>query len=376
MKHAFDLACDPAVVAAALGPLAAAHPGLRVPGTFDGFELAARAVVGQQISVRAARTMLGRIARGIRRRVAAGRRASPDSIVSDCARASRRSRPTSSSAIGLTRARARTLIALAAAVASGEIRLEPGSDVDATLAALIALPGIGTWTANYIAMRALRWPDAFLASDLVVLKDDGRDQARARAARERIVAPLAFLRRHSPMEKRSMNIPVYFDRVTTPLGPMLLATDGVALIGAWFDGQRYFPSIDARWQPRQRCAGPAARDSDARRVFRREGARISTLRSRRRARRSSAPCGTGSSRCPTARRSPIAISPRASGSLRRVRAAGAATGRNPLSIFIPCHRIIGAGGALTGYAGGLDRKRALLALEREGVIAEAARRAA
>ena len=63
VKHAFDLACDPAVVAAALGPLAAARPGLRVPGTFDGFELAVRAVVGQQISVRAARTLLGRIAR-------------------------------------------------------------------------------------------------------------------------------------------------------------------------------------------------------------------------------------------------------------------------------------------------------------------------
>ena len=63
VKRAFDLACDPAVVAAALGPLAAGHPGLRVPGTFDGFELAVRAVVGQQISVRAARTLLGRIAR-------------------------------------------------------------------------------------------------------------------------------------------------------------------------------------------------------------------------------------------------------------------------------------------------------------------------
>src|SRR4030095_15284041 len=81
-------------------------------------------------------------------------------------------------------------------------------------------------------------------------QDDGRDQARARAARERSVAPLAFLRRHSSMEKRSMNTAVYFDRVTSPLGPMLLATDGVALTGAWFDGQRYLPSIDVRWQPR------------------------------------------------------------------------------------------------------------------------------
>jgi len=73
-------------------------------------------------------------------------------------------------ALGVTHGRARTLVGLAAAVASGAIRLEPESDVDATLDALTAIPGIGTWTANYVAMRALRWPDAFLANDLVVLK--------------------------------------------------------------------------------------------------------------------------------------------------------------------------------------------------------------
>ncbi len=72
--------------------------------------------------------------------------------------------------VGLTGARARTLIGLAQSVASSAIRLEPESDVESTLAALIELPGIGAWTANYIAMRALRWPDAFLANDLVVLK--------------------------------------------------------------------------------------------------------------------------------------------------------------------------------------------------------------
>ena len=85
--------------------------------------------------------------------------------------------------LGLTRARARTLIGLAHAVASGDIRLEPESDVDATVARLTALPGIGAWTANYIAMRALRWPDAFLASDLVVLRAMGESRP-AQALRE------------------------------------------------------------------------------------------------------------------------------------------------------------------------------------------------
>jgi len=172
-----------------------------------------------------------------------------------------------------------------------------------------------------------------------------------------------------------MNTPVYFDRATTPLGPMLLATDGVALIGAWFDGQRYFPSIDARWQPRGDVP-----------VLRRARAMLAEYFDGRRGHFdiALAPRGTSFQRAvwdqifavpygeTIAYRDLAARVAQPSA----VRAAGAATGRNPLSIFIPCHRIIGAGGALTGYAGGLDRKRALLALEREGVIAEAARRAA
>jgi len=169
VKRAFDLACDPAVVAAALGPLATRHPGLRVPGTFDGFELAVRAVVGQQISVRAARTLLGRIVRTFGEPLIDEESSELNRLFPAAARmAAVPARDLVG--LGLTQARARTLVTLAAAVASGAIPLEPESDVDATLEALTALPGIGTWTANYVAMRALRWPDAFLANDLVVLK--------------------------------------------------------------------------------------------------------------------------------------------------------------------------------------------------------------
>jgi AraC family transcriptional regulator of adaptative response / DNA-3-methyladenine glycosylase II len=169
VKRAFDLACDPAVVAAALGPLAAGHPGLRVPGTFDGFELAVRAVVGQQISVRAARTLLGRIAREFGEPAGADEGDALTWLFPTAARMAAVP-PGALAKLGMTQARARTLVALAAAVASGALPLEPESDVDATLKALTALPGIGTWTANYVALRGLRWPDAFLANDLVVLK--------------------------------------------------------------------------------------------------------------------------------------------------------------------------------------------------------------
>jgi len=181
VKHAFDLSCDPAVVAATLGALAEARPGLRVPGTFDGFELAVRAVVGQQISVRAARTMLGRIARAFGDSFGNGEDPKASRLFPDAARISQLA-PDDLVALGLTNARARTVIAVARAVASGAVRLEPESDVEATIAGLTALPGIGAWTANYIAMRALRWPDAFLSGDLVVLK--ALDETRpARALR-------------------------------------------------------------------------------------------------------------------------------------------------------------------------------------------------
>jgi AraC family transcriptional regulator of adaptative response / DNA-3-methyladenine glycosylase II len=176
VKRAFDLACDPAVVAAALGPLAAAHPGLRVPGTFDGFELAVRAVVGQQISVRAARTLLGRIAQAFGETVGTVDGDALSRVFPSAARIAALP-PRDLARVGVTQARARTVVGLAAAVASGTLSLEPESDVEATLDALTALPGIGAWTANYVAMRALRWPDAFLANDLVVLKALGETRA-------------------------------------------------------------------------------------------------------------------------------------------------------------------------------------------------------
>ena len=169
VKHAFDLACDPVVVAAALGDLAAARPGLRVPGTFDGFELAVRAVIGQQISVRAARTVLGRIARAYGEALTTDEGDARVRLFPTAARLAQLS-PDDIVTLGVTTARARTLIGLSTAVACGKIRLEPESDVEETVNALMALPGIGPWTANYIAMRALRWPDAFLSNDLVVLK--------------------------------------------------------------------------------------------------------------------------------------------------------------------------------------------------------------
>jgi AraC family transcriptional regulator of adaptative response / DNA-3-methyladenine glycosylase II len=179
VKHAFDLTCDPAVVAAALGGLANGHPGLRVPGAFDGFELAVRAVVGQQITVRGARTLLGRLVHAFGDAVAPIHADGPARLFPAPSCIAGRS-PTELTRLGLTGARARSLVALAEAVVNGELELSPGADVDGAVRRLQALPGIGPWTAQYVAMRALGWPDAFPANDLVVLKALGETRpARA-----------------------------------------------------------------------------------------------------------------------------------------------------------------------------------------------------
>jgi len=179
VRRLFDLGADPAVIGGHLrldpllrGPLAQ-HPGIRTPGAWDGFELAVRAIVGQQISVRGATTLAGRLASLWGTAVDGGAglvRLFPTPMQlmqADVERA------------GVMPARADTIRALARAVASGGIVLDACADVSATVAALLALPGIGTWTAEYVAMRALGEPDAFPSGDLVLRRMAGDLNARA-----------------------------------------------------------------------------------------------------------------------------------------------------------------------------------------------------
>jgi AraC family transcriptional regulator, regulatory protein of adaptative response / DNA-3-methyladenine glycosylase II len=176
VKALMDLACHPAEVAQALGALARRRPGLRVPGAFDGFEMAVRAILGQQVTVAGARTLAGRFAATFGDVLA-----TPfDSLTTLFPVAERVAAlaPGRIARIGMPGARARTVIALARAVADARLVLTPNADVEATLDALRALPGVGEWTAQYIAMRALSWPDAFPHTDLGVMKALGETRAR------------------------------------------------------------------------------------------------------------------------------------------------------------------------------------------------------
>ncbi|PZS33575.1 MAG: AraC family transcriptional regulator [Pseudonocardiales bacterium] len=168
-RRLFDLDADPDSVGAvlsadpALAPLVAARPGLRVPGSVDGFELATRAILGQQVSVAGARTLAGRLVSRL-----AAALPTPDGALTHAFPTAAAVAGADLAGLGLTGARARALTALAEAVAGGQLDLGPGADRAETRQRLLALPGVGPWTVEYVVMRALTDPDAFPDTDLVL----------------------------------------------------------------------------------------------------------------------------------------------------------------------------------------------------------------
>lgn len=182
VRHLFDLNARPDVISAhlqkdsLLKDAVLRNPGLRVPGAFDGFELATRAILGQQVTVKAATTLACRLMEAygdpMETPFAELSRLSPlpeklaKLDVGDIARH------------GIVSTRAKSIIALAQAFASGALTLEPGMQPEKAVAQLDALPGIGPWTAHYIAVRALRWPDGFPKEDIAIRNNLGGVSAK------------------------------------------------------------------------------------------------------------------------------------------------------------------------------------------------------
>jgi AraC family transcriptional regulator of adaptative response / DNA-3-methyladenine glycosylase II len=185
VRRLFDLDAEPAVIAAQLGsdarlgPLVRARPGMRLPGCADSFEVAVRAVLGQQVTVAAATTLAGRLTR------AYGDSADglPDGVTHFGLSPERLAElpPAALAGLGMPLARAQTLVALARAIVSGDVAISSARTADETIAALQRIRGIGPWTAQYIAMRGLHWPDAFPASDLGIRTALGGIDAAATA---------------------------------------------------------------------------------------------------------------------------------------------------------------------------------------------------
>jgi AraC family transcriptional regulator of adaptative response / DNA-3-methyladenine glycosylase II len=176
VKHLFDLVAEPNaierhLVRTGMGAIARPARGLRVPGAWDGFELAVRAILGQQVTVAGATTLMGRLTARFGERVASG---SPEfTHLSPTAERLAEAGVDVIRAIGLPAARARTIHQLATLASDGALTLDGAVDVRKIMRTLLDVPGIGPWTAEYIAMRALHWPDAFPASDLVLRRAAG-----------------------------------------------------------------------------------------------------------------------------------------------------------------------------------------------------------
>lgn len=174
VRALLDLDADPLAINAVLGDSFNEKgdlSGLRVPGCLNGFELAVRAILGQQVTVAAGRTFTQRVVDTFGRTIETPFPAltrlfpTPETLAQASGEDLGR--------LGIVKQRQAALVALARAVASKQLHLHPSADIETTMTALRALPGVGDWTAQYIAMRALRWPDAFVAGDVALNKAMG-----------------------------------------------------------------------------------------------------------------------------------------------------------------------------------------------------------
>ena len=189
VRAMLDLDADPAPINSVLHDSFPGGDGLRVPGALDGFELAVRAVLGQQVTVAAARTLAQRLVDRFGETIE-----TPWPLLTRLFPAPAVLAAASSDALGqlgIVRQRQAAIIGIARGVADRRLELNGGADVHATVAALKELPGIGDWTAQYIALRALRWPDAFPAGDVALHKMLGVQALKA-PAREAEKASLAW----------------------------------------------------------------------------------------------------------------------------------------------------------------------------------------
>ena len=195
LRRMFDLDADPTAIAAGLArdpltaDLAARRPGLRMPGAFDGFELAVRAILGQQVSVAAATRLAGRLVAAFGTPLTPAERGDEPGLTHLFPAPEQLVEAEVSRVLNMPRARGRAIQGLAGAMMATPDLFAPATDLDGAVARLKALPGIGEWTAHYVAMRALGQSDALPAGDVGLMRalDDGsgrpnRAQLLARSA--------------------------------------------------------------------------------------------------------------------------------------------------------------------------------------------------
>jgi len=381
-RRLLDADCDPVAVDQQLSAdprLSAsvrARPGLRVPGHVDGHELAVRALLGQQVSVRHARTLAGllvdRYGRSLPEDLAYDGRGGGAAPVTHEFPSAAVLAEVSPEDLPMPRARGRALNALCASLASGEIPLDRSADRADVRRALLAVPGIGPWTADYIALRALGDPDVFLPTDVGVrnaLRASGEDPKRAERLSQawrpwRSYAQMHLWTSYTTTERTEM-----WTLMDSPVGELRIVSNGTAITAIDFAGHAAAP-VPGRPVGLRDDAHPLLVEAvrQLRAYFDRDLKDFDLPL---------APSGTtfqqsvwerlkGIGYGETASYGEIAV--RMGMRVAASRAVGMANGRNPIPIVIPCHRVVGADGTLTGYGGGLERKQILLELEQDALF--------
>ncbi len=359
VRRLLDLDADPVAIDDDLGGRSGARPAGRGPArpARAGRRRTARA--GRPRGARASRSRWSAPARSPAGwSSATARRSSSPTVRSRTASRAPPSSPTwRTTTLAMPARRRDTFRTVMRLIADGDLDLSPGADRTVARRDLMAVAGIGPWTAEYVAMRALGDPDAWPVTDLGV-------QPRARGARRRplcrgALAPVAVLRNLPPLEHPM----THYAHLESPVGQLLLTATDDTLTGLYLPREERAP--DPAWQEGGRVPGRGAAPAAARTSP--GSGRRSTCRSTPPAPPGSAGSGPSWRGSRTARRSPTRELARRAEHPSAIRAAGAANGRNPISIVIPCHRVIGADGRLTGYSGGLDAKRWLLT--HEGIAA-------
>ena len=369
-----------------LGALVAKRHGLRAPGGWDGFELAVRAVLGQQVSVQAARILAGKLVavHGTRMTANAGR---PHALTHIFPMAKQLA-GCNELGVGMPKSRAEALKAMAHASIRDPDLFKPAGDVDQAIARLTAVPGIGGWTAQYVALRVMREMDAFPASDISLLRGAAkvfeqvmtpagltkRAEAwrpwRAYAAQHLCGSrqePLARTKPTSSPNKsckaeKAIFVSLYYRFFTSPVGKLKLVAGETGLIAIlWENDPPRRVQLEDLVEDEKQCILVET----ARQLKEYFAGRLSVFSVSLDMRGTSfqkdvwralqqIPFGGTSSYGEIAR---LLGRPTAS------RAVGAANGRNPISIIVPCHRVVGSSGKLTGFAGGLQVKAHLLKVE-------------
>jgi AraC family transcriptional regulator of adaptative response / DNA-3-methyladenine glycosylase II len=384
IRRVFDLGADVATIASALSkdrrlaPIVAARPGLRVPGAWDGFEQGVRAILGQQITVKAARRLVAGLVAATGEPIGSAG-GGVDGLRLLFPRPERVS-STDVAGLGVPRARAAAVAALAAAAAQDPRLFQRDQSLDAAVARLCSLPGIGEWTAQYMAMRVLREPDAFPAADIGLLR------SMSRITGVETTPAVAGLCRPVPVDRRGdgrracryaaqgrrMRAMASFvaGRVQSPIGEIVTVCDQEERLRA-LDFHDYEDRMGRLLRRQYGTAAGTVRSGPVPRTivnaldayFAGDLEAIASLDVRTAGTAFQQQVWSELRRIPAGRTSTYGDLARTIDRPRACRAVGLANGANPVGIVVPCHRVIGADGQLTGYGGGLARKRWLLAHE-------------